>query len=69
MKIKEVIQTWVFDLVASGLGVALIVWGLEIKLENSFWWIAFISGIILNIPTIYFKLGKYIEELIEGISK
>ncbi len=62
MKFKDLIEAWYVDLIASGLGVALILWSLEIKSENPYWWIAFFSGIIFNIPTLYFQIWKYIEE-------
>jgi hypothetical protein len=62
MEFKDLIEAWYVDLVASGLGVALIVWSFEIRQENPYWWIAFFSGIIFNIPTLYFQIWRYIEE-------
>ena len=38
MGFKELIRTWYFDLVSSGLGIALIYWSFEIKSENPYWW-------------------------------
>ncbi len=62
MEFKDLIEAWYVDLVASGLGVALIVWSFEIRPENPYWWIAFFSGIIFNIPTLYFQIWRYVEE-------
>lgn len=62
MTLKEIIKTWYCDLVASGLGVALIVYSFEIKSQNEFWWIAFFSGILFNVPTLYFQIWINIKE-------
>ena len=62
MKVKELFKSWIVDLVSSGLGVALIVYSLEIKKENPYWIMGFIMGLILQVPTFYFKLWKYLEE-------
>ena len=62
MKIKELFESWVFDFVSSGLGVALVIYSFEIKSQNSYWVLVFISGFIFQIPIFYFKLWKFIEE-------
>ena len=62
MKIKELFESWIFDLISSAFGVALVIYSFSIKQENSYWWIAFIPGVVLQIPTFYFKLWKFIEE-------
>ncbi|MBI2654137.1 hypothetical protein HYX02_04975 [Candidatus Woesearchaeota archaeon] len=62
MKIKELFESWIVDLVSSVLGVAMVVYSFEIKQQNPYWWIAFISGLIFQIPLIYFKIWKFIEE-------
>ncbi len=36
MKIKELVKTWYIDLIASGLGIALIIWSFSIKSDNHF---------------------------------
>ena len=64
MKIKDLFESWIFDLISSGLGIALIVYSREIKQENPYWPIVFISGILFQIPIFYFKLLKFIEERI-----
>jgi len=65
MTLKDLIQTWYFDLVASGLGIALIKYSFEIKQENQFWWIVFLSGISFNIPTLYFQIWENIKDYFE----
>lgn len=65
MDFKELIKTWYVDLIASGLGAALIVWSFEIKPENPFWWIAFLSGLLFNIPTLYFQIYLQLKEYFE----
>ena len=62
MKIKELFESWIFDLISSGLGVALVIYSFNIKSENQYWFIAFICGLIFQIPTFYFKLWKFIEQ-------
>ena len=62
MKIEELFESWITDLVLSGLGAALIVYSFSIKSENAYWFIAFISGLLFQIPTFYFKLWKFIEK-------
>ena len=62
MKNNELFESWIFDLVSSGLGVALVIYSFNIKSENQYWFIAFICGLIFQIPTFYFKLWKFIEE-------
>lgn len=61
MTLKELIQIWYCDLVASGLGVALIVYSFEIKPDNQLWGIVFLFGILFNIPTLYFQIWKNIK--------
>ena len=65
MKIKELFESWIIDLVSSGLGVALVIYSFSIKQENPYWFIAFICGLIFQIPTFYFKLWKFIEEILK----
>ena len=62
MKIKELFESWIFDLVSSSLGVALVIYSLSIKSKSQYWFIAFLCGLIFQIPTFYFKLWKFIEE-------
>lgn len=62
MDFKELFENWIFDIFSSALGVSLILWSKEIRPENPFWWIAFLSGILFNLPTIYFQIWKYVEE-------
>lgn len=62
MKIKDLFESWIFDLFSNGLGIVLIVYSFEIKPQNQYWFIAFICGLIFQIPTFYFKLWKFIEE-------
>lgn len=64
MELEELLESWVADIIASALGVALIAFALEIKSENNFWWIALFAGIIMQIPTFYFQIWKFIEERI-----
>ena len=62
MRIKELFESWIVDLASSGLGIALIIYSFSIKSENPYWFIAFISGLLFQIPTFYFKLWKFVEE-------
>ena len=64
MKIKDLFESWIYDLISSALGVALIFYSIEIRQENPYWLIVFISGILFQIPIFYFKLLKFIEEWI-----
>lgn len=66
MKLKELLENWIVDIISSALGVTLISFAFEIKAENPYWWIAFLSGILFNLPTIYFQIWKYIKELLES---
>ena len=64
MTIKELLENLIFDIISSALGVALVYYSFQIKPENSYWFIAFISGLIFQIPLFYVKLWKFIEEKI-----
>ena len=67
MKFKELIEAWYVDLIASGLGVVLIIYSKEIRVENPFWWIAFLFGILFNIPTLYFYVWRYIKSYFRNV--
>ena len=60
--IEELFESWITDLISGVLGAALISVSIVIKPTNNFWWIAFVSGIIFEIPLFYFKLWETIKE-------
>ena len=62
MRLKELLESWIGGLVSSGLGVAFVYYSIEIKPENPYWWIAFIFGLLFQIPLIYFKIIKIVKE-------
>ena len=65
MKLKDLFESWIVDLVSSGLGAAMVIYSFEIKQENPYWLIVFIPGILLQIPIFYFKIWKFLEENFE----
>ena len=60
MEFRELIENWIVDIIASAVGIALIYFALDIKSENSYFWIPLLTGIILQIPTIYFQILEYV---------
>ena len=65
MKLKELFESWIVDLVFSGLGAAMVIYSFEIKPQNPYWIIPFICGILLQLPLLYFKILKFIKEYID----
>jgi len=61
MTLKEILDSWVTDIISSALGVALIGFAYSIKAENSYYWIALFAGIIFQIPLVYFKIWQCIK--------
>ena len=66
MTLKELFESWITDIIGSALGIALIYFAFDIKAENPYYWIPLFTGIILQIPTIYFQVWKYIKELLKS---
>ncbi|OIO40384.1 hypothetical protein CO154_00610 [Candidatus Pacearchaeota archaeon CG_4_9_14_3_um_filter_31_7] len=62
MEIEDLFRSWIFDIISSIIGIALISYSFAIIKENPFWWVALIPGILFLIPTIYFKIWFYIKE-------
>jgi len=62
-KFRDLENNWKVDLVLSVLGMVLINISLNTKETNPSRIVAFLLGILFNIPTFYFKIFPYLKEL------
>lgn len=66
MTIRELLENWIADIIGSALGLALIYFAFDIKAENPYYWIPLVTGLILQIPTIYFQIWRYLKEFLKS---
>lgn len=62
IKLEEVFDSWITDLISSILGGFLIYYGFYGDLEIYGRIICILFGLILQIPTVYFKIYQWIIE-------
>jgi len=60
MELKELLENWIVDIVSSALGIVLIYFAYDIRATNAYYWIPLLSGILFQVPTIYFQIWRYI---------
>lgn len=59
-KIEDIFDSWITDILSSGLGTALIIYGFAGDILFSVRAICVLLGVIMQMPLVYFKIYQSI---------